>query len=573
MENKTPKVEEIQQRFKAYENFYQQLHKDQKETDDYYELTFDAKVPENYPARVPPTARDWVDVGVRHYTLDNPRAIVYPRNDSEAARNEAAIKEMFYNFWLRKEILKIKRGAKKLLKRGEAFVKVIMDDAYLGRDDEQRLFHFPLSLLFTDPINTFPSPAHRGLVPVDVFEQFNITVAEAEELCETNKWRWKTDKSATDLVEWRSYLSDNWRCFTLDDEPVLTPEVQPNILGFCNYVHIDAGFGDDNYEGKPEYLYRSILWPKRDMLKLDVRTLSALDAVNARFAWPQKTVILGDVGAKNELEQIYPGGNIPTDPDKWLYQIKDRVMIDTIRGEDLPAGLLQEYALIQNLARVPQVLTGVNPTGVYSGEHGQTLVAEAKPIYKDPFKNMEDGLGVTMGMGARIIEQVYKYPVQIKNFASEEKREYKQIKPSDIKGHYDCEVQLLAEPPEATDMRKALGKGLRQGGSISHITELRQYQDMSQKEAEDEIAQMAAEMALQEPAVRLVVAKSAMDRLGMHKELEQLEMAEKQAGMVKTIPPVPQGEGISREMIKTRGRETPGLESVPSPKEAEVART
>ena len=43
--SKTPTVEDIKKRFKAYEGYYKQLHADQKEIDDYYELVFDAKVP------------------------------------------------------------------------------------------------------------------------------------------------------------------------------------------------------------------------------------------------------------------------------------------------------------------------------------------------------------------------------------------------------------------------------------------------------------------------------------------------------------------------------------------------
>lgn len=569
-----PSVEKIKEIFKAYEKHYSTLHQDQKGIDEYYELTFDANVPVNYPARVPPTARDWIDVGVRNFTLDNPKAKVYLRNDSDIAREQVSKMETFYNFWLRKDILIIKQAAKKLPLRGEVFLKVNMDDTYFGSDDEERLFHFPLFLTVPDPINVYCSPAHSGLVPKDVVETFKITVAEAEALCEANEWKWKTDKKPNDEVTWFSYISPEWRCFLIEDEPVLPSEVQPNLLGFVPYVHIPAGFGQLSYEGKPEYLYRSLLWSKQDMLKMQVRTLSALDAINARYAWPQRTMILGDIGAQAEIEKLYPGGQIPTDPDKWLYQIKDRAEISIIEGEQPPPGLFQEYALIQSHAAPPEVLAGVRPAGVYSGEHQESLMSTAKPIYKDAFKNLEDGLGIAMGMGARIIEKVYDYPVQIKNFASEDAKTYRQIKPSDIKGHYDCEVQLLAEPPEATDMRKALGKALRQAGSISHLKELRDYEDMSMKEAEDEIAQIAAEMAMQEPAVRAVIAKDAMARHGMDKELEAIEEAEQiqKQEIAGARPPIQQGEGLNMAGVQRRNRATPELGNIQTPVEQEANR-
>jgi len=167
--------------------------------------------------------------------------------------------------------------------------------------------------------------------------------------------------------------------------------------------------------------------------------------------------------------------------------------------------------------------------------------------------------------------------VAIRDFSAEAKRQYMNLGPDDIKGHYDCEVQLLAEPPEATDVRKALGKTLRQGGSISHKTELRQYEDMSEKEADDELAQIAAENAMQEPAVRNVIALNAMERLGMHKELEQLTKAAQEAKqqITKGKPPIQQSQQIQTGagMLSKRGRTTPGVESIPSPRETQTTGT
>jgi len=357
----------------------------------------------------------------------------------------------------------------------------------------------------------------------------------------------------------------------IENEPILKQKVQPNIFGFCPYVHIGSGAGQSSYEGKPEYLYRSLIWGKRDMLKLEVRTLSALDAINSRYAFPRFKIKMANLN-DDLLKKLYPSGKVPTDPDKLIYEVKDQLEIEMIEGEQPPAGLFQEYAFLQSQAQPPEVLAGLRPTGVYSGQHQETLLATAKPIYKDAFKNLEDGLAVAMGMGTRIIEKVYNYDVQIKNFASEDNKTYRTIKPEDIKGHYDCEVQLLAEPPEATDIRKALGKGLRQGGSISHMTELRQYEDMSEKEAEDEIAQIIAETALQEPGLRVPIVKNAMARLGMDKELEILEAAEQAQNqkIAKAIPPVNVGEGINTEMARTRGR-SEGFETVASPREQRIA--
>jgi len=563
-----PTIEEIKEKLSSYEGHYNKLHTQQKEIDDYYELVFKAGVPERYDQRTPSTARDWVDVGVMHFTLDNPKSKVYLRNDSDTARRQVEKLETLYNFWLRKDIAAIKEAAKKELLRGEAFLRVNWDDRHYGKahNDPDRLFYFPLFLTVPDPINVFASPAQEGMVPEDVIEKFNITVAEARAMCRRNGWEWDSAQPDAAMVAWTSYYSREWRCFLLEEKPVLPGGVHENLLGMCPYIRVPSGFGQSNYEGKPEYKYRSILHGKKDMLKMEARNLSQIDAINARYAWIRHKI----KGDPELIKRLYPGG-LPTDPDEILVEVPDQLEILTLQGETPPQGLYQQQAMLQSYAHPPQVLGGVRPTGVYSGQHQETLMATAKPIYKDAFKNLEDGLGLAMGMGARILERVYGSPLEIKNFASESSKMYMRVAPADIAGHYDCEVSLLAEPPEATDIRKGLGKALRQGGSISHMTELRQYQDMSQKEAEDEMAQIAAEIALQEPAVREVIAKSAMARLGMDQSLEALEEAEGQ--VVAGRPPLRTSpESTGRGIAPTRGRISPDLESMPTPHEQAAGR-
>ena len=82
-----------------------------------------------------------------------------------------------------------------------------------------------------------------------------------------------------------------------------------------------------------------------------------------------------------------------------------------MQGEQPPPGLFQQLAMIKEYAAPPAVLSGGRPTGVYSGQHQETLISTAKPIYKEPFKNLEDGLSVLMGMGMRTLEKVYNYQI------------------------------------------------------------------------------------------------------------------------------------------------------------------
>ena len=552
-------VDEIKSKLKNRRGYYTQLHRDQKEIDGFYELDFQAGVPESYPTRMPPTARKWVDVGVNHFTLDNPRARVQPRNDTEVARKEAEAYENFCNFWLWKEKLTIKKAARKLLKRGELFIKVNFDDLYFGTKDPQRLFHWPYFITLPDPINTFSSTAHNGLVPVDVFEEFNITVPEAEEMCRRNNWKW-TPRANAKKVKWVTYYDKDVRCFFLDDKPILKDEVQKNILGFCPYVHIDAGFGDEHFEGKPEYQYRSLLWPLRDMLIMEVRNLSQTDAIIGRYAWPRRK-LRGEsaTGLEQAIKQLYPDGKFPTDPEKFIYEVIGQLEYEVEKGETPPTEMFTQQMMLRDYSNPPTVLSGLRPQGVYSGQHQEDLMLTAKSVYKDAFKNLEDALSVTMGMGARIQEKVNKSDLQLKNFASDDKK-HVIIKKGDFGGNWDCDVQLLAEPPEANEMRKGLGKAYWQGGAISQETMLQQYFDMSYKETQDEMSRILIEMVMKQPTLLGFAMRDALERLGMDKQLEELRASGElgvegepplNVGEGTNLPPSVQGKGTQAGMTPT----------------------
>jgi hypothetical protein len=560
--------EGIKDKLKAYESYYAEHHRQQKEVDEYYELTFDAEIPTKlgYQQITPPTAREWVDIGVRHFTLDNPKAKVPPRGTGDAARKKDANLESFWNFWLEQMILQIKESAKKSLLRGEVFIKVGMDDTYYGVDvsklseeekeeiENKRLVHFPLFVTVPDPINVYCSPAHNGFVPVDVIEFYEMTVSEAQNLCDLNEWLWRTEKKSTDTVKWMSYFDRDWRCFFLGDEPVIP--VQPNLFHFCPYVHIPSGYGHSSYQGKPETLYRSILYPQKGVLKMETRQLSQVDAESARYAWPRPKII----GEEEDVKQIYPDPKTDLFSPDAIIRETDRVKVEILSGEPLPPNLFQLLALARAYAQTPSILGGVRPAGVYSAQGMEDLMSTAKPIYKDVIKNLEDGLAVLLGMGAKIVDTVYRHPIDLNG---------ERINPSDIDGHYNCKVQLLAEPPEATQMRKNLGDNEQKAGVISHLYNLIKHHDMGEAEARKEIARIIAEQAMREPGMREFVVRDAMKLLGMEEAEEELEATRRAAG---PLPPRRQPGVLptAYEGTPKRGRMTPELEGAPTPQETRI---
>jgi len=144
------------------------------------------------------------------------------------------------------------------------------------------------------------------------------------------------------------------------------------------------------------------------------------------------------------------------------------------------------------------------------------------------------------------------------------------IKPEHIAGHYDCRVELLAEPPEATDIRKMQGTNLQKAGVISHAYNLSHYQDMSKEDAERVQAEILAELALRQPALLEVATRDAMKRLGMQQALEELAAAGQRAA--GNIPPrrLPETMPSGAESVRKRGRFPTEMERGISAGEAEA---
>jgi len=562
-------ADKLKTKRKEWEEHYSTLKTQQEENFSFYELSYDANIPTGlgYEQKTPSTARDWVDFGIMHYTLDKPQDVVKPRNSSETAREQATMMESFYNYWLGRIILDIKGNAKKQLWGGECFFKLIVDDTYYGtykgkkisdlKGDELEEFQekrstaFPLRIECPNPVNVYPSPAGRGFWHPEYIEYYEMTVAQAEELCERNNWSWKNTKNlkSTSTVKYTVYYSDSERCILLGDEPVLKGEVQPNWLKFTPYVHIPSGLGTESYEGKPEYKYRSIFHGKKDMIKLQTRVLSQLDAILARFAWPWWE-LKGDLEV---IKKLYGETGKGFSPNPNEAQVSsDDFQIIPHQGEQPPPALFQHAGMASAMAEPPPVLGGQRPPGIYSGYGTVSLLTTAKPIYKDPFKNMEDGLSVLMGMGARVMENTLKYKINIGD---------RELDPSKIKGYYENEVHLLAEPPEAADMRKTLGANLFKQGVISDLYNKVHYQDMTTEKALNEQDQQFVEKIMNDPNLLMQMATLAMKRLGMELSPEILQAM--QGGTTGKTP-------TGAESVNQYQRMTAGVEGGKLPQEQEI---
>lgn len=574
-------IDEIKTRKKDYEDIWKATHNEMETDLSFIELEFDAGVPQKYPIRIPPTAREWTFTAMRHFCLDKCIVRMVPRGQSETARRKDGRCERFLNYWFNQQMMQVRQLPLYATGLGQSIARVVVDPTYMGLEwskmspelrkdmEEKRLFHLPVKLDTPHPINVFCSPYTENFVPQDAFIVYPMTVAEARGLARARGWDWTTDKKGTEEIEWVEYINSEIVCFLLDEEPV-AGGIRPNILGFVPMASMPSGFGFADPKGQLDKIFRSIIAKRRDMLKMEVANLSQREAIYGFLGWPRWKLI----GRQEMIEELY-GDNAEidiNDPTSLLRALPDgEVDIQVLQGGQLPPGFMEHTASIMDVAHVPPILAGQRPTGIYSAKAFETVLGTAKPLYKDTIRYIEQGLSVVGGMVLKIIEKTYKHPVAFLNFgAGESGRQWETISGSDIDGNYQVEYHLLADPPEALDMRKMLGQNLRNGGSISRLTELTQYHDLSMEEAEEEMAQMYAERAMEEQGIREFVSRSAMERAGMVRELELLREAEARAAGPR--PPKRQREEQDLEVrgVRKLDRSSPELEQMPGLQQTEI---
>ena len=525
-------IEDIQKIAKTRPGGFDGLRKQQEIDYSFYELTFKAGVPSNYTQLTPDTARQWIDSGVRSFTLDNPLAHIAPRKDTEHYRKTDAQIESWVNGWLDhmsgEQPNPIKTNAKHIL-FGECFFKMLVDSTKYTEEIE-KLNHFPLIVQARHPMTIYPSRKHDGLRPRNVLEIYDRTVEEVEEACEEHKWKFERPGGMKDddLLKWVEWWSHAERSYLVGRDienlfPVLTPAVLPNTYGLTPYVHGYSGYGLESKDGALETLARSILYQMRDTIKADTRAFSQMDAIIARYAWIFRYL----KGNEEDLKKfVGEKKTVDFDPGK-VKVVPESVTFQQLEGPSPPVGLYEWQKLLSAKAEAPKILSGEAPGGVTAGYPMNILSSAGKSLYKEPFKNLEDALGEVVAMGLQLIETEIKEPVGVRTMHTKDNNMVygeETLNPEDIKGYYVCKVELMTDSPESNEMKERQGD-LSQGAHvISHRTNLIRYHGMTQKEAEEESSQLLAEEAINtNPMLKEALGVMALKRLGMEDALKEGE--------------------------------------------------
>ena len=492
-----PTTEKVLELAEAYEKHWSLLHDAQKEWQTYYNLKNPVKLPEGVGAQVVRgrTAYELVQVGVNNYLHDNPRVEVTPKDE----KHDIKPLEAFGNSFLERMIPKIRQDSALQIALGMAVYRIGVNESHLGynwdsvKDKSEvsnlALTEYPITIRTPHPVNVYPSPYFTNdYMPSAVVEKYKMKVASALGLCEANGWStsWNKKKDENEDVEFMSYYSDKWRCVTIDDKPVLKPKVAPNILGFCPYIIFPAGMGMLRADGNPVGEYQSILGTHTSSIDFENQLLTHLLAMTQSSAWPQ-VVIEPDVNTNESYEAISKavGEELELKPSKAVVTpIGTKLKFLELEGNSM-AMVLQALAMIQGQQNSPTGMGGGQMRGVYSGTYANTKIGYEKTWYKNSFKIHEDALALVVGRAYQIIKEVIGHPISVRAIPirAGEPSGVTKIGPKDIPD-YNCKVMLLADAPEASDVKKHIGILAKQAGIIDNETALVEYYDKSSEEAE-----------------------------------------------------------------------------------------
>jgi len=577
--------------------YWTELHSLQKEWQNYYLLKYKIALPKGINAEqfTPRIAYDWVSVGRNNYLLDNPCVEVTPRDENEKAKNDAGAMETFGTSFLRRNVAKIRDNATLQLAIGAAAYKLSLNEAYIAddsrikglqkgwkalEDDDRKaiqdlaLSEYPIRVEAPHFVNLYPSPHWvSDSQPYDMIEAFEMTVSEAKGLCRMNGWSWKPkdDKSEKDKIKYLVYYSPEWRCVLIDDKPVFRPYVCPNPLGFCPYIVFDAGMGIPSYEGDETDRFRGIIAPNKGMIDMVTKTMSQMTYSNDRFAFPKLMAKLENgVSVEEIMKEV--GEELDLNPEKLGFEpfgMELRYLETTGQGQ---VQLIQHLATLLSMASPPTGMSGGQMSGVYSGQYASMRVAQERTWYKDPFKIHEDALASLAGRAFQLIDQVIKHPISVKVSAVRkgEPSSVTKVGPDNIRKYYDCTVRLLADSPEASDIKKHLGMLTYQAGIMDHESTLTDYYDKSKAEAE-KIADsvMVEQVILKSPTIQMLLAEKAARASGQ----DDLADAVKMLGMTQEhggsrVHPGASSEPASKSV--TQQKRPQNVEPAPSPTEIQT---
>lgn len=490
-----------------------------------------------------------------HIITSNPQVFRPPKSSAVTSVEAASRMAIELNRWvrllLRQNPQPFKEYIKKLLGKGEAWTYWRPNSNY----DPNSLTSLPFFLDIPDPtIMLIDDEAGE----VDgVPNRLMVTFEREARLVKKNypKWAWTNQqgRKLSAKIPFFMYWDNEVRFFSADGDALLGAikddklelangdGVQENVLGFVPFTHSYSGFGEGDPDGDPKHLAVGRITKIHGLIDEYTAIRSTIDDLTFKYAHPPQD-LLYDPAVGTPPKDI--GKEYSRDAGAF-----NTVPIIGQRGE-LRKGIdmLPDIQLYQYLQQINSDINAEDPLGLVGQAIGtsgrQDDIAEAGALrrYTTIVENTAHSFAVGLGLVMRMIDKVPDLkPANIKK--------------TDIKGYYTCEVELKADDPVERDRLSAQGSTLYNTGQIDLKTNLIDYQQKTEEEADNIIAaRLVDNVTINNPIMAEILGRQLAREAGFDQEFDALVAAGGTQG--ETGGPGSRGGAPRRDNIQTQtGRE------------------
>ena len=518
------------------DDYYGNLRREQETDKTYYDDTFKVPWIKN-PKKIQRTGKGarMVDSPAEHIITSNPVAYYDNGNHDSSIRVNTALNHQI-SIMKRRNPNPPKQFAKNMIGYpGEGWLRVMHNEEWRNNKHPEGS---PILYFTPNPLIVFASPNEdENGVPEYVilhYERMPFILSEVYP-----KWSKAKDKPGK-MVKFTEFISKDQHYAEVDGETVRD---QKNVYKFVPFVHKLSGFGTDSPEAKPEEMIMGRLRKVRSLLERKTAMVSNVDSVIHLFA-------------NESLDFIQTQERLEPPPGGWEAWVKGYEMgaglahfipwgIEVKRGERIQP----DQALLMYMASIDAELEREDPlvmAGSPMGEGGRQqdmVTASAMKRYETIAENTEYAFSVAMGMGLRLMDTITGLRPD-------------GIRKDDIKGHYNCRVELKASDPIESDRKATLGSRLYQMQQIDLRTNLIEYQGKTPEGADEIIIQMMVDkVTFQSPEIAQLIGMKAAQELGMEDELLAMRQMNQQMGAQAGQMGVQTGQGRPSEVQTEQGRE------------------
>ena len=462
-----------------------------------------------------------VDNQISHIETGKPTVYREPKDSSQKSRESALKVSRFLNYIINKSVTEIDEAIKNATLYGEGIFQLhFNEDAYTNKDYQHITDMSPVIITSPDPTMTYCFP-YDSILPDRVFKKAYIDNSRAQVIFPQSIL-----ENGKKEVEYISYFDKESRVYYLGGS-VVDGEDKPNALGFTPFIHFYAGYGKRSSNGKPEEMAVGRLRKIRGLLKEDCEVRSRIDSLLGLYANPLVLykAVTPDANPLSGTElknQVIGAGESITVPYGWDFTIYTPQVNtpEVFRHYDR----IQAQLGIEN----PSILNGVAGSSRVSGRQEDIEYGHISKRYEKLVRNLEEALSATMSNVLRILDTIpMALPITVRfeiiqDGVKVSKEEI--LTKDDIGGYYGCTVKLNPDEAVEDDQKFMKYRMLVNEGRISWKKFLVNGCNMTEWEADDQIAEALAEQSIiSDPLMKSVRTQEALEHMGMERYIQKAQ--------------------------------------------------